>query len=61
MGKLNKINLTKEQLAKATGGNKVLEWIEDATAADAHIDDVVGYLREAVDVFGPDDPSSRRR
>ena len=31
VGKLNKIDLTKEQLAKAAGGNTVLEWVEDAT------------------------------
>ena len=58
VGKLNKVDLTKEQLTKAAGGNTVLEWVEDALAAAAHINDVVGYLREAVDVFGPDDPSS---
>ena len=41
VGKLNKVDLTKEQLTKAAGGNKVLEWVEDALAADAHINDVV--------------------
>ena len=58
VGKLNKVDLTKEQLAKAAGGNTVLKWVEDALAAAAHINDVVGYLREAVDVFGPDEPAS---
>ena len=58
VGKLNKVDLTKEQLGKAANGGKVLEWIEGTLAAAGHISDVVGYLREAVDVFGPDDPSS---
>jgi hypothetical protein len=56
VGKLNKVDATKDQLTKAADGKKVLAWIEDAVAANAHIADVIGYLREAVEVFGSDDP-----
>jgi hypothetical protein len=56
VGKLNKLDLAKEQLARATDGKTVLRWIEEAVAATAYVSDVVAYLREAVDVFGTTDP-----
>lgn len=58
VGKLNKLDLTKEQLAKASDGKKVLNWIESAGAAAGHVADVVAYLREAVEVFGASDSIS---
>ena len=58
VGKLNKLDLTKEQLSRADGGKQVLRWVEAAVAASAHVSDVVAYLRESVDVFGASDPIS---
>ena len=58
VGKLNKLDLTKEQISRAMGGKMVLKWIEDATAVATHVSDVTAYLREAVEVFGPDNPIS---
>ncbi len=57
-GKLNKLDLTKDQITKANDGKAVLQWVEAAVAATGHVADVVGYLREAVDVFGATDPVS---
>ena len=58
VGKLNKLDLTKDQIAKANEGREVLAWIDSASAAAGHVADVVAYLREAVDVFGAADPIS---
>ncbi len=58
VGKLNKLNLTKEQIAAAAEGKKTLQWVEATTDSERHIADVVAYLREAVDVFGATDPVS---
>jgi hypothetical protein len=58
VGKLNKLDLTKDQIARANEGREVLAWIDSASAAAGHIADVVAYLREAVDVFGAADPIS---
>ena len=58
VGKLNKLDLTKDQIAKANEGREVLAWIDSASAAAGHVADVVVYLREAVDVFGAADPIS---
>jgi hypothetical protein len=58
VGKLNKLDLTKDQIAKANEGREVLAWIDSASAAAGHVADVVAYLREAVDVFGAADPVS---
>ncbi len=58
VGKLNKLDLTKDQIAKANEGRAVLAWIDSASAAAGHVADVVAYLREAVDVFEADDPIS---
>ena len=58
VGKLNKLDLTKEQISKAKDGTRVLAWIEGASAAFSHVADVVTYLREAADVFGATDPAS---
>ena len=58
VGKLNKLDLTAEQIAAATGGKTALKWIEDAAAAASHVSDVTAYLREAIDAFGPDNPIS---
>ena len=52
VGKLNKLDLSRQQIADADVGKETLKWIEDAAAAGAHVADVTGYLREAVDVFG---------
>jgi len=56
VGKLNRLDLTKEQIVNASAGKQVLAWIEAATAASIHVADVVAYLREAVEVFGNADP-----
>jgi hypothetical protein len=58
VGKLNKLDLTKEQIAAAAEGKKVLSWVEATKHTEQHISDVVAYLREAVDVFGAHDPIS---
>ena len=58
VGKLNKLALTKDQIEKASDGKSVLAWLESSCAAAAHVSDVVAYLREAVEVFGPADPIS---
>ena len=58
VGKLNKLDLTKEQISRAAGGKLALKWIEDAAAVATHVSDVTAYLREAVDVFGSDNPIS---
>ena len=52
VGKLNKLDLSRQQIAAAAAGKKALKWIEDAAAAGGHVADVTAYLREAVDVFG---------
>lgn len=58
VGKLNKLNLTAEQIAGAADGKATLKWIEDAAAVAAHVSDVTAYLREAVEAFGADNPIS---
>jgi hypothetical protein len=58
VGKLNKLDLTKEQVSAAVDGKKVLLWVESVRAAEMHVADVVAYLREAADVFGSDNPIS---
>jgi hypothetical protein len=58
VGKLNKLDATKEQIAGAAAGKAVLLWVEATKAAESHIADVVAYLREACDVFGANDPIS---
>jgi Family of unknown function (DUF6079) len=58
VGKLNKLDLTKEQTTKASAGKIELAWAEAAVAASTHLADVVAYLREAVEVFGASDPIS---
>ena len=58
VGKLNKLDLTKEQTSRAAGGKMALKWIEDAAAVATHVSDMTAYLREAVDVFGSDNPIS---
>jgi hypothetical protein len=58
VGKLNKLDLTKEQVASATDGKKVLLWVESIKASEQHVADVVAYLREATQVFGDDHPTS---
>jgi len=55
VGKLNKVDLTKDQLTKAQQGKLVLKWLEDAQATATHVADVTAYLREAVEVFGNSD------
>ncbi|MCY3960888.1 MAG: DUF6079 family protein [bacterium] len=58
VGKLNKLDLTTEQIALAADGKVVLKWIEDAADLAAHLSDVTAYLREAVEAFGSDNPIS---
>ena len=58
VGKLNKLDLTAEQIAGATDGKATLKWIEAAAAAATHVSDVTAYLRDAVEAFGPDNPIS---
>lgn len=58
VGKLNKLDLTKEQISAAIEGKKVLAWVEATKQAEQHLSDVVAYLREAVEVFGVHDPIS---
>lgn len=54
VGKLNKLDLTAEQIKRATESKDALKWIEDAAAAASHLSDVTAYLREAVEAFGTD-------
>ena len=54
VGKLNKLDLTRGQIAQAADGKAVLKWIEDAALVAAHVADVTAYLREATDAFGMD-------
>lgn len=58
VGKLNKLDLTAEQIAGAADGKTALKWIEAAAAAAAHVSDVTAYLRDAIEAFGPDNPIS---
>lgn len=58
VGKLNKLDLTKEQIAEALQGKKALAWLEGTSTVAAYVSDVVAYLREAVEVFGSDNPLS---
>jgi hypothetical protein len=58
VGKLNKLELTKEQIATAVEGKKILVWVESTRQSEQHLADVVAYLREAVEVFGAHDPIS---
>ena len=58
VGKLNKLDLAKEQISRAKDGKKALKWIEDAAAVATHVSDVTAYLREAIEVFGSDNPIS---
>ena len=54
VGKLNKLDLSREEIAAATDGKRALKWIEDAATAAFHVADVTLYLREAIEVFGSD-------
>lgn len=54
VGKLNKLDLSRQQIAIATDGKRTLEWIEEAAAVASHVADITAYLREAIDVFGSD-------
>ena len=58
VGKLNKLDLTTEQIDHAVDGKAVLKWIEDAADLAAHLSDVTAYLREAVEAFSSDIPIS---
>ena len=58
VGKLNRINLTTEELAGAIKGKEALNWAESAVHAQGHVSEVVSYLKEATDVFGSEDPNS---
>ncbi len=40
VGKLNKLDLSRDQIAQATEGKAALNWIEDAAAVAAHVADV---------------------
>ncbi len=58
VGKLNRLDLTDDQISQANEGREALKWLEDAVAVATHVTDVTAYLREAVDVFGPSNPVS---
>ena len=58
VGKLNRLDRTREQIAAARDGRRALDWIENAAEVAAHLADVTAYLREAVEAFGNDDPVS---
>lgn len=58
VGKLNKLDLAAEQIARAADGKAALKWVEDAAAVAAHLSDVTAYLRGAVEAFGSDNPIS---
>ena len=58
VGKLNRLDLTEEQILQANAGREALKWLEGAVAVATHVSDVTAYLREAVDVFGPEHPAS---
>lgn len=58
VGKLNKLDLSRDQIAQAAEGKAALKWIEDAVAVATHVTDVAAYLREAIEAFGIDHPIS---
>ena len=58
VGKLNKLDISRDQIAQAANGKAVLKWIEDAKDVAIHITDVTAYLREATDAFGREHPIS---
>ena len=58
VGKLNRIDRTREQIAAARDGRDTFGWLESAAAIAAHLTDVTAYLREAAETFGKDDPVS---
>ncbi len=58
VGKLNKLDRTREQIKTARRGRATLAWLENAAAVAAHVTDVTAYLREAVEVFGKEDAAS---
>ena len=55
VGKLNRVDRSREQIAAARDGRGALDWIEKASDSAAHLADVVAYLREASDAFGKQD------
>lgn len=58
VGKMNKLSLGAEDVAKASDGLKDLRWVKDARSAIAYLADAVAYLREAMQAFGPEFPLS---
>jgi len=57
VGKLNRLDLDRGKLTEAKKGRETLLWVEAAITTTQHLSDVVAYLREADDVFGPTDPN----
>ena len=60
VGKLNRLDRTREQIAAARDGRRALAWIENAADVAAHLANVTAYLREAADAFGQSGPGQRR-
>ena len=58
VGKLNRLDRTREQIAAARDGRRALAWIENAADVAAHLANVTAYLREAADAFGKQDSVS---
>ena len=56
VGKINKIDLTAEQVKKARDGKNILTYLKDLAASAEHLSNPIAYLREATEVFGPADP-----
>src|SRR5262249_25023007 len=58
VGKLNNLAVEGPTIDAAKAGAGELDAVEAASAAHGKLSDVATYLREAIDVFGPDfDPS----
>jgi hypothetical protein len=55
VGRLNKVNLTPEQVAAARSGLDELRWVESAIATRDKLSPTADYLRQARDVFGAED------
>ena len=52
VGMMNKLDLKPGAIDAAKAGKQEREWVEAAVAARTHLDRPVGYLKEAVEVFG---------
>lgn len=59
VGKMARLAVSQEDLESADKGLRQLEWVEAASSASARLAEPIGYLREAVEVFGDAHPLSQ--